>query len=405
VRLVTEREKTDAVIALEQARAQLEVALSRDENWLALRRDAGDASRHERALADNPLYKSWKQVSQAIENLRAAEHGTRPAEGRQSGNAESSASVDELTRIRGITPALAGRLAALGITRYGDIAAWRPHDVRQVSDALGLGREISRQNWIEQAALLHRRTHPGQGEPTMAPPLAERAEASAARTEEPLSKVSHAVSLDARAQPRSIDLPDILEHIRSDAAARGSAAPAVLLDEDHKGSPEIPELRTEPRPDEIENVLVTPAPAAPQRSPIPTVEASSHVNTDAEERVKRLVQEKREASGPVVSPHSSDGIGPAPLEPEEATVTFLIREPARPAGGVPTGRALERKPLLDPRPASAEESPRVEPYVPPDGSAEEAEVAIVVSDSGAAKGARDRPAGSVRRFLKTLTGN
>jgi hypothetical protein len=32
-------------------------------------------------------------------------------------------------------------------------------------------------------------------------------------------------------------------------------------------------------------------------------------------------------------------------------------------------------------------------------------VAIVESDSGAAKGARDRPAGSVRRFLKTLTGN
>lgn len=396
---MTDREKTDAVLALEQARAQLEVALSRNEHWLALHRDTGDASRYERGLADNPLYKSWKQVCQAIENLRAAERGAEPAEEGQSGNAESRAAVDDLTRIRSITAALAGRLAALGITRYGDIAAWRPHDVRQISEALGLSRVISRQNWIEQAALLHRRMHPGQVEPTMARPLAER-------TEEPLSDAPDTMGSNSRPEQRGIDLPDILEHIRSAAAARGSEAPTVLLDEPDKGPAEVPERRAEPPTDEIENVAVTPAPAAPQRSPIPIVEASSHVNTDAEERAKRLAQERRQAPAPVESTPGSDGIRPVPLEPEEAIVTFVIREPTRPGGDIPTVGALERKPLVGRPPASAEEdSPRAEPYVPPDGPAEEAEVAIVVSASGEAKGTRGRPAGSMRRFLKTLTGN
>lgn len=59
-----------------------------------------------------------------------------------------------LTAIRGITPALAQRLEAMGIQRYAQIAAWTADDVRHVRAALGLGKDISRRNWIEQAALL-----------------------------------------------------------------------------------------------------------------------------------------------------------------------------------------------------------------------------------------------------------
>ncbi len=61
---------------------------------------------------------------------------------------------DDLTRIRGIDTTLASRLAAIGVSRFAQIAAWAQTDVQNISQILDLGRTISRQNWIEQAALL-----------------------------------------------------------------------------------------------------------------------------------------------------------------------------------------------------------------------------------------------------------
>jgi predicted flap endonuclease-1-like 5' DNA nuclease len=61
---------------------------------------------------------------------------------------------DDLTRIRGIDAALAVRLAAVGVNRFAQIAGWEQNDVQNLSQILDLGRTISRQNWIEQAALL-----------------------------------------------------------------------------------------------------------------------------------------------------------------------------------------------------------------------------------------------------------
>ncbi|MFM1815133.1 MAG: hypothetical protein RLZ98_1828, partial [Pseudomonadota bacterium] len=61
---------------------------------------------------------------------------------------------DDLTAIRGVDKSLAAQLAGLGITRFRQIAEWEPQHVREVSEKLGLGRKISRQNWIEQAAVL-----------------------------------------------------------------------------------------------------------------------------------------------------------------------------------------------------------------------------------------------------------
>lgn len=75
---------------------------------------------------------------------------------------------DDLTLITGISNDLARDLAALGVTTFASIAAWRREDVRRVGGALGLGRAISRQNWIEQAALL---VAPTTGRPS---PVASR---------------------------------------------------------------------------------------------------------------------------------------------------------------------------------------------------------------------------------------
>lgn len=61
---------------------------------------------------------------------------------------------DDLTKIRGISQRLADALAAEGVTRFAQIAQWRHEDIVRVSQALNLGRMISQQNWIEQAAML-----------------------------------------------------------------------------------------------------------------------------------------------------------------------------------------------------------------------------------------------------------
>ena len=61
----------------------------------------------------------------------------------------------DLTRIRGIDGALSARLSELGATTFSDIAQLTATDVDQLSDLLGVDRDrISREGWIEQAALL-----------------------------------------------------------------------------------------------------------------------------------------------------------------------------------------------------------------------------------------------------------
>lgn len=69
-------------------------------------------------------------------------------------SAEPATARDDLTRVRGIDRVLARKIEGLGVGRFADIARWTHADVTRISAALGLGRAISRQNWIEQAALL-----------------------------------------------------------------------------------------------------------------------------------------------------------------------------------------------------------------------------------------------------------
>jgi predicted flap endonuclease-1-like 5' DNA nuclease len=46
------------------------------------------------------------------------------------------------------------RLNKLGVRRYDQIAAWMRSEVQRVSEALGVGGRISKENWIEQAQVL-----------------------------------------------------------------------------------------------------------------------------------------------------------------------------------------------------------------------------------------------------------
>jgi predicted flap endonuclease-1-like 5' DNA nuclease len=69
---------------------------------------------------------------------------------------KASPSADDLTLICGIDEDLCDQLNSLGFGAFAQIARWSRRDVGYVSEALGLGRRICKQNWIEQAAILAR---------------------------------------------------------------------------------------------------------------------------------------------------------------------------------------------------------------------------------------------------------
>jgi len=63
---------------------------------------------------------------------------------------------DNLQRIGGISAEIEGKLNALGVSRYSEIAQWSPAAVERIDRELGTVGRISRENWIEQAQILSR---------------------------------------------------------------------------------------------------------------------------------------------------------------------------------------------------------------------------------------------------------
>jgi predicted flap endonuclease-1-like 5' DNA nuclease len=98
--------------------------------------------------------------------------------------------ADDLKRIRSIDSILEGRLNALGVTRYSQIAGWTSADVTRMSQSLGLVGRIEQENWIEQAHILAR-----GGETDYARRRRDQAPGSAAAAAH--SAASHAASQSA----------------------------------------------------------------------------------------------------------------------------------------------------------------------------------------------------------------
>lgn len=68
---------------------------------------------------------------------------------------ETAAPADDLTRMKGVGPKVVAALAALGVTRYDQIAAWSDEDAALVDAKLGTFKgRIARDHWVEQARLL-----------------------------------------------------------------------------------------------------------------------------------------------------------------------------------------------------------------------------------------------------------
>ena len=67
---------------------------------------------------------------------------------------DSSGEPDNLQKIKGIGPKIAGILDELGIRRFDQIAAWTPENVAWVNDHLRFKGRIEREEWIPQARSL-----------------------------------------------------------------------------------------------------------------------------------------------------------------------------------------------------------------------------------------------------------
>ncbi len=89
-------------------------------------------------------------VEDAIEVVEAA---TEPfAEAAPEAVVETAEVVaDDLTKLTGIGPKLAGLLAERGVTRFADIAAWTADDVATFDRTMKLMGRIDREAWIAQA--------------------------------------------------------------------------------------------------------------------------------------------------------------------------------------------------------------------------------------------------------------
>jgi len=68
--------------------------------------------------------------------------------------ARPSGDPDDLKRISGVGPVLEGKLNALGITRFDQIAAFTADDIAKVDDLLNFKGRIERDGWLGQAAEL-----------------------------------------------------------------------------------------------------------------------------------------------------------------------------------------------------------------------------------------------------------
>lgn len=153
--------------SLAEMKAAAEAALAHHPDWIALNRlsdgDADSASFRERlivALTGVPAFGQLRAIEAALAAWPETALPVDPFEV-ATVDVTSTAVVfekpplpDDLTRIRGIDPATADHLMQLGVTRFDQIAHWWPTDVQRVSEALGLGRRVTRQSWIAQAALL-----------------------------------------------------------------------------------------------------------------------------------------------------------------------------------------------------------------------------------------------------------
>jgi predicted flap endonuclease-1-like 5' DNA nuclease len=303
---------------------------------------------------------------------------------------------DDLTLIRGIDERMSRRLAALGITRFRQIADWRPDDIHHVVHGLGLGHEIAQYDWIEQARHLA-----ANG------PKTTRLEPVMRQSRQPDVDRS-TVSLDASVSPRvsGLGLDDILARIRATVLPAPPPPPP----------PEVPieHVFSAPRP--AASGSLSPLPVAPLTAdgymPQPTA-APIPIHVDADERLSRLESELHDLAATFSTTSNSDGWRegrPAATIPMGSSmpnqghqVADPLTAPSTSATIEPASRALIVAPTLRDRLGGLDEPPISRGIANEtqdnDDNVEEADVMIVTT--GHASNADVRP-GSVTQSQAPL---
>lgn len=90
--------------------------------------------------------KAAKKVAKKVVEAKAEE---APAEKVEAKTEEKV--IDDLTRISGVGPVLVGKLTALGITSFAQVAAFTEEDIERIDGELNFKGRITRDNWVEQA--------------------------------------------------------------------------------------------------------------------------------------------------------------------------------------------------------------------------------------------------------------
>lgn len=160
----------------------------------------------------------------------------------------SEGPLDDLTLIRGIDARLERRLNRLGITAYRQIAGWVSDDVVYFAGTLGLGDQIAREMWIEQAALLmvEQRHRGGVQDATAAVAEAAASRPAPPPAQEPVSAPSDVAKLE-------VERPDG----KSSELAPAKPAPVVERKDVPKSAAEVV-----PSKPEIESAHLKPLGAA-----------------------------------------------------------------------------------------------------------------------------------------------
>lgn len=150
------------------------------------------------------------------------------------------AAAQDLKRIRLIDAGLEAALNKLGITRYGQIAGWMRADVQRFAQALGVGRRINHENWIEQAGILakggetHYSERLARGETATAAPTADASVAAPAGQSlpRPMSRAGVSAVVVVPDPPASATVSAATVPMVSERAAFSREAAAQVMPED-----------------------------------------------------------------------------------------------------------------------------------------------------------------------------
>ncbi len=318
--------------------------------------------------------------------LHAAEKGRSP------GHATPS-SFDDLTKIRGIDACLERRLHTLDVWTFDQIVQWTAADVHHIAATLGLGRQISAQNWIEQAALLARlKPRPAPSRDDAVAPAAEAATGHVPASEVSLASLpqrpSLAVTGNHPVSPPPRPLPPWAYAGPKPAADAIGTAAEIVEPPDHPAPP--------PRPVEAPSIAAT---------LLPATEAPEIYNRTAAAEPVTIVAlgvPKRQAIATVLEPpplpscHATPDARQGQTDPtDKCPSTLLARDDYAALRGSTTEASVEivRHPSL----GVASTQP---PPLP--GTAVQSWRQDVQPQAASTAGTKPGPIG---RFLKALSGN